>query len=163
MPTRDAQLLFGDEIDLGSTSAGSTAQATYSVLIPQVTNHLGVATNDRPFLNRGLTFNAIIDGEVLAGSTSSATVTMNLLNYTAEITASNMASATTIISKVMTADASGSNYPIGTQIISQPLPTTILMPYLKPVFVASVAKVATGKISAWIGTPIQAGGEHGSL
>jgi len=163
MPIMDAQLLFGEAIDLGSTSASATVVSTNNVLIPQVTDHLGAATNDRPNVSQGLNFNAVIEDEVLAGSTSAATVTMNLLNYSAAITASNMASATTLISKVLAADVSGSNYPDGTQIISQGLPNTILMPYFAVTFKATVAKVATGKVTAWIGNQIQQGGAHGAL
>ena len=163
MPIMDAELLFGESIDAGSTSAGSSVISTNNVYIPQVTDHLGSSTNDRPNVSGGLHLNVVVEDEVVAGSGGTSAITINLANSTAAITNSNLASADTILSTVISADASGSNYPDGTQVMSVPLPTTILKPYFAVGFTAATKAIATGKFTAWIGGPIQQGGEHGAL
>lgn len=159
----DAQLLFGEAIDVGSTSAAASVISTNNVYIPKVTDHLGSSQNDRPNVSGDLHLNVVVEDEVAAGSGGTSAVTINLANSTAAITNSNLASADTLLSTVISADASGSNYPDGTQVCSIPLPTTILKEYFAVGFTVATKALATGKFTAWIGNAIQQGGEHGAL
>ena len=163
MPIMDSQLLFGEAIDVGSTSAAASVISTNVVYIPQVTDHTGTSRDDRPNVSGRLHFNVVIEDEVAAGSGGTAAVTVNLANSSATITNSNLASADTLCSVVISADASGSNYPDGTQVCSIPLPTTTLEQYFAAGFTVATKPLATGKFTAWIGNAIQQGGEHGAL
>lgn len=157
MGIMDSQLLFGESIDLGSTSAGATVLSTNNVYIPKVKDHKGSSVADSPNNGGGLFLNMVVEDEALDASGGSATVTCKLMHYTAAITASNLASAGTAISKAITVDASAANYPDGAQIMCIPLPAGQLNPYLACAFTVATKKVIAGKVTAWIGPPTQLG------
>lgn len=157
MPIMDSQLLFGESIDLGSTASGATKLSTNGVYLPQVYDHVNTAGNDRPNVSGRLYCNMVVEDEALDTGGGNATVTCKLLNHTAEITASNLASCDTIITKAITVDASAANYPDGAQIMCTEVPNGQLKPYFAVGFTVATKTVTSGKVTAWLGPPIQQG------
>ena len=157
MPIMDAQLLFGEAIDCGSTSASAGVLSTNNVYIPKVKDHKGSSVNDSPFNNGENFLNITTEDEAFATASGSAVVTVTCRNHTAAITASNLASTDTILTKTMTVDASGANYPDGGPICSLGLPLGQLKPYFVVYFAVATKKVTAGKATAWIGPPTQLG------
>jgi hypothetical protein len=155
MPIMDAELLFGESIDLGSTSATSSVSGTNVVYIPQVKDHKGSSQNDYPNVSGRLCLNMVVEDEALQGSAGSSVITIRLYNHTA---AAGIASGDQIIEHIaITASASGTTYADGTQIMCVPLPIRQLKPYFGVNFAVATTKLAAGKVTAWLGPPIQQG------
>lgn len=146
---RDAELLFGDSIDLGGINAAANADGTNTIWIPQVVDHKGNAMNDRPFEGGRLMLNVVVVDEDLDAATSGAELTMRLFNHTAR--ASMTASGDQIMEqKMLTIDDAGANYPIGTVIWQAPLPAGPLKPYFGINFAVAAQNMNAGKVHAWI-------------
>lgn len=154
MPIMDAQLLFGESIDIGSTSASASVSGTNVVYLPKVKDHKASSQNDRPNVSRDLCLNMVVEDEALTTASGSAAVTVRLYAHTA---AASYVSGDQIIEKAITVDGSAANYPDGAQIMSIPLPGGQIKPYLGVNFAVATKKVTAGKITAWIGPMIQQG------
>ncbi len=157
MPVMDSLLLFGESQTIASTASGATAISTNNVYIPQVYDHKGSAMNDRVNGSGKLFCNMVVEDTALDTGGGSATVTCKLVNHTAEITASTLASADILLSKAITVDASAANYPDGAQIMCMALPLGQLKPYFATAYTVATKTVTAGKITAWIGPPMQQG------
>jgi len=153
----DAQLLFSESQDLGSTSASAGVVSTNNVYAPQIKDFKHSNQNQRVNVSGKLYWNNVVEDEAFAGSGGSATVTVSLLAHTAAITASNYSAATTVDSFTMTADASGANYPDGQQIASRAIPQGQIAPYMAVWYAVTTKKLKTGFVTSWIGNAIQQG------
>lgn len=151
MPIMDKELLFGEAIDLGSTSASANVSGTDVIYIPLVTNPLalGSTMQDRPNVSRRLTLNIVVEDEDILASSTSATITCRLYNHTG---ASSISSAgDQILEKAITIPAASTTFPDGTWIMRQPLPGGQLKAYFGVNFAVTTKKILTGKVTAWLG------------
>ena len=148
MGVMDGQLLFGEAIDLGSTSAGSAVSGTNTVEVPQVVDHKGSSVNDR--INEGgkLQLNVTVEDEDLLASSSSAALTIKLLNASS---VSSIASGDIVVQKTVTVAATTTTLPDGTVLMQQPLPQGRFKPIWGVNFAVATKKLLTGKVTAWIG------------
>ena len=156
MPIMDAELLFSEGQDMATTS-GVTISSTNIVHIPQVKDHTDTSRNDRPGVSRDNCLNMVVEDEAFVGS--GAVLQFGLYEHTAS--GSIVASGNLILQSDVTLGAAG--LPDGTQIASIPLPVGIIEPFLQVGMTVTTASVTAGFLTAWIGPPIQQGGEHGAL
>jgi hypothetical protein len=149
MSVLDSELLFGEAIDIGSTSASASVSGTNVIYLPKVKNHKGSSVNQQPNNSGRLYLNMVVEDEALGTASGSAVVTCRLYAHTA---AASYVSGDQIIEKAITVAAVASTaYGDGVQIMSHPLPAGDIKPYLGINFAVATKKVTQGKITAWIG------------
>jgi len=158
MPIMDAQLLFSESQDI--TTAVGTVVSTNVVYIPQVKDHIATARNDRPNVSGDLHLNVVVEDVDLLAAVDGCILTINLMNDTDAVPTTG---GDTILSKAITINTPAVSWVDGAQIMSVPLPIGLLKPYFGIAYVVSVQDLAAGSVTAWIGPPIQQGGEHGAL
>jgi len=156
MPIMDEQLLFSESQDMTTTS-GVAIVSTNIVYIPQVLDHTGTSRNDRPNVSKDNCLNIVVEDEAFVGSGS--IITIGMYEHTASGTPA--ASGNLVLQAGVTLAAAG--LPIGYQIASIPLPVTTMEPFLQLSLDITTAALTEGYMTAWIGPPIQQGGEHGAL
>ena len=159
MPIMDEQLLFCESMSIAG-SAGTATTSTDLVYIPQVKDHTGTSQNDRPFLNQNLNLNCVVEDEDMLAAADGSIVTFALYADTDATTVST--DGDVIITQAIT-ENTPSDHPDGTQLFSVPIPISTMNPYLELKVSVATQALSTGKITAWIGPPIQQGGEHGAL
>lgn len=159
MSIMDAELLLCESQSIAATAGGSTT-STNVIYIPQVNDHTDTASNDRPNVSDRLHLNVVVEDEDLLAAVDGSVVTIALYNDTDAVPTTG---GDVIITKDITVNTPAVNYVDGTQIMSTPLPSTLLKPYFGLLSSVATQDLSTGKITAWIGTPIQQGGEHGAL
>jgi hypothetical protein len=152
----DSQLLLSEAQDVKANS-GATVTSTNAVYIPQVKDHTGTARSDRPNVSDRLHLNCVVEDTAWVGNT--AVVNLALYHHTA---ADAVASGAVLIA-VPTITLGASGLADGYQICSIPLPVGIINPYLELKVSVTVANVTAAGLTAWIGGPIQQGGEFGAL
>jgi Bbp16 len=152
MSIMDAQLLFCESQSHAAAAASATV-STNVVDLGAHFDHTGAALTDPAFLNGSMCLNVVVEDEDLAAGADSAAVTMELY---ADSDDTPTTGGDVILSKVLSV-TQATNYPDGTQLWCARLPVSALKRYLG--FKTSVATQAlsTGKITAWIGPPIQQG------
>lgn len=158
MSIMDSQLLLCEAQDI--TTAVGTVVGENVIYLPQVNDHTGIARNDRPNVSSNLHLNVVVEDVDLLAAVDGCTVTIALMNDTDSVPTTG---GDVIITKTITVNEPAVNYVDGTQIMSVPLPVELLKPYFGILFTIAVQNLAAGSITAWIGTPIQQGGEHGAL
>jgi hypothetical protein len=156
MPIMDAELLFAESQDV-SANAGASTDSTNEVYIPAVLDHIETSRSDRPFTSGNLFLNVVVEDTAWAGD--GAVVTITLYHHTA--TGAVASGAILMTLPVITLTAAG--LPDGTQIASVALPQGIVNPYLEMNVAVATANLTAAGMTAWIGGPIQQGGEHGAL
>lgn len=156
MPIMDDTLLLMESAAI-TGSAAATVISTNNIYLPQVKDHKGTLGNDRAFLNGDMHFNCVVEDQALDASGGSATLTIRLMEHTAAITASNLASATQVIEVPAITVTSASSPADGTLLCSIPLPPGQRKPYLAATFAIATKKITAGKVTAWIGPATQQG------
>ena len=156
MPIMDSQLLFSESQDVSANAAAST-DSTNEVYIPKVKDHTDTARVDRPATSGGLYLNVVVEDTAWAGN--GAVITITLYHHTA--TGAVAGGAILMTLPVITLGASG--LADGYQIASVALPQGTINPYLEMNVAVATANLTAAGMTAWIGGPIQQGGEHGAL
>lgn len=152
MPIMDSQLLLCEAQSIAAAAAGSTV-STNVVYIPQVVDHKGVAVNDRYNVSDRLHLNIVVEDENMLAAVNGSVVTFELYNDTDDVPTTG---GDVIVTKAIT-ENTPTEHPDGTQICSIPLPSGQLKPYFGLKTSIATQTLSTGKITAWIGGPIQQG------
>lgn len=149
---RDSQLVFATAVSIAASAAGSTV-LTDVVYIPQVNDHKGTAMNDRPNVSGSLFWNCIVDGENMLAAVDGSVVTFELY---ADSDSTPTTGGTVILTKAIT-ENTPTDHPDGTQLFCIPLPIGQFGPYLGVKVSVATQDLSTGKVSCWIGPPLQQG------
>lgn len=152
MPIMDAQLLLCESMSIAAAAAGSVV-ATNVVDLGQLVDHKGVNMYDRPGVNMKNCLNIVVEDEDMAAAVNGSVVTLALYNDTDAV-------PTTGGDVILTFDVTEnttSDHPDGTQLCCLPLPVGALKRYLGLKASIATQNLSTGKITAWIGPPIQQG------
>lgn len=156
MPIMDAQLLFSESQDV-SANSGSSTDSTNEVYIPAVLDHTETSRSDRPNVSGDLYLNVVVEDTAWEGT--GAVITITLYHHTATGAVAGGAILMTLPTITLTASGLADGYQIG----SFPLPQGIINPYLEMNYAVATANLTAAGVTAWIGPPIQQGGEHGAL
>lgn len=159
MPIMDSHLLLCESQSIAGNS-GTSTDSTNIIYIPQVKDHTGTSRDDRPNVSGRLHLNVVVEDEDLAAAADSSVVTIALYADTDDTTVTT--DGTVILTKNISVTQT-TNYPDGTQVMCIPLPIGTFDQYLQLKSTKATQNLSTGKITAWIGPPIQQGGEHGAL
>ena len=152
MPIMDAELVFAESTSIAASAAGSTV-LTDVVTIPQVNDHTDTAQNDRPNVSGRLHWNCVVEDEDLLAAVDGSVLTFELYNDT-DTTPTTGGDA--ILTHTVTANTP-TDQPDGTQLFSIPLPVGQLKPYYGVKVSVATQDLSTGKVTSWIGGPIQQG------
>lgn len=150
----DNDLVLCEELAVG-TSVGSVA-STYAVYIPAMKDHKGDAMDDRPNVSGRLCLNIVTEGADLVAAVDGSVLTFDLYMDTDTTPTTGGTKVITYAITVNTA-ATDTNYSDGTLICSIPLPIMQMDQYLGLYMTIATQEIATGKVTAWIGTPHQQG------
>lgn len=150
MPIMDSQLLLCESLSIAA-NVGQNTVATNVIDLGALLNHKGAALTAKPNVGQRLNLNIVVEDEDLAAALDSSAVTIELYADTDETPTTG---GDVIASKVLTVTAT-SNYPDGTQICSIPLPNGEIKRYLGLKATIATQNLSTGKITAWIGSPIE--------
>ena len=156
MPIMDSQLLFSESQDV-SANAAASVDSTNEVYLPQVYDHTGTAKSDRPNVSGDLYLNLVVEDTAWAGE--NAVITITLYHHTATGAVASGAILMTLPTITLGASGLADGYQIG----SFPLPQGTINPYLELNVAVATANMTAAGLTAWIGPPIQQGGEHGAL
>jgi len=150
---RDAQLIFTTGQSIAAAAAGSTI-LTDCVLIPQFKDPLtGLLTNDRPNVSGKMCWNGIVDGEDMAAAVNGSVVTFELYADSD----STPTTGGTVIDTFTVTENTASAHKDGTYLFCRPLPLGTFGPYLGVKVGIATQALSTGKVSSWIGPPLQQG------
>jgi len=149
---RDAQLIFttGQAI---SGAANNVIVLTDQILINQAKDHTGALGNDRPNVSGDLYWNCIVDGADLLAAVDGCVITFNLY---ADSDSTPTTGGTVIDSFVVT-ENTPSEHKDGSCLFSRSLPQGTFGPYLGVTATLTVQALSTGKVTSWVGPPLQQG------
>jgi len=153
MSIMDAELLLCQELSIAAAAANHT-HSTNIIYIPQVKDHKGSAMDDRPNVSGKLNLNIVVEGEDLLAAVDGSVITFALYN---DAGATPVDSGGDVIITHAITENTPTEHPDGTQICSIPLPSGQLHPYFELLASIATQTLSTGKITAWIGGPIQQG------
>lgn len=149
---RDDQLDFATGLSIAAAAGGSTV-LTDVINLGALKTHTGTALLDRPNVSGRLHWNCIVDGEDLLAAVDGAVLTFELYADSDETPTTG---GTVILSKAIT-ENTPSEHKDGTQLFSIPLPITPFGQYLGVKVGVATQALSTGKVSCWIGPPLQQG------
>lgn len=152
MPIMDSQLLLCESMSIAAAAAAHT-HSTNVIYLPRPTDHTGTAMNDRPNTSGRLFWNCVVEDEDMLAAVDGSVVTFELFNHTA---ADAVDSGSAILSKAIT-ENTPSEHKDGTQLFSIPLPAGQLSAYFEMKVSIATQTLSTGKVTSWIGGPIQQG------
>ncbi|MFA5706617.1 MAG: hypothetical protein WDA41_09710 [Candidatus Neomarinimicrobiota bacterium] len=152
MPIMDKELTFCEALDIAGVS-GTDTTGTYEVYIPQVKNHKGAAIDDSPNNSGRLFWNCVVEDADLLAGTDGSTIKCDLWCHSAT---GAVDSGSIILTKTITANTP-TDHPDGTLLFSLPLPAGQLDQYFEVEFTIGVQTLSTGKVTSWIGGPVQQG------
>lgn len=159
MPIMDAQLLFSESQSIAG-NAGTSTESTNIVYIPKVLDHLGASQNDRYFVNHNLFLNVVVEDTALLAAVDGCVLTIALYADTDATTVTT--DGDIILTKNFTCNTPADQGD-GYVLMSVPLPVETMKPYLAVKYTKATQNLSAGAVTAWIGTSIQQGGEHGNL
>jgi len=149
---RDSQLVFTTAQAI-SGAAADVIVLTDQILIPQMKDHTGTATNDRPNVSGKLFWNCIVDGADLLAAVDGCVITFDLYADSD----STPTTGGTVIDSFAVTENTPSEHKDGTYLFSRALPNGTFSPYLGVTATLTVQALSTGKVTSWIGPPLQQG------
>lgn len=155
MPIMDNDLVMCESMSIAAVAAAHV-HGTNIINIPKAKNFKGVSVNDRPNVSGKLYWNVVVEDEALLASVDGSVVTFYLYNGAVGTNPLVDNSGTAILSKVITANTP-TEHPDGTLILSMPLPADQLEEYFDTYVTVGTQNLSTGKITSWIGGPVQQG------
>ena len=155
MPIMDDQLVFCESMSIAA-NAGAHVHGTNLVYIPQVKNHKGAAIDDSPNNSGRLFWNVVVEDEDMLAAVDGSVVTFSLYNGD---TGSNplVDNGGVAIASIAITENTPSEHKDGTLICSIPLPAGQLHPYFDVYVTVATQNLSAGKITSWIGGPVQQG------
>lgn len=156
MSIMDSQLLFSESQDV-SADAAASVDSTNEVYLPKVYDHTATSRSDRPNVSGDLYLNVVVEDTAWVGN--GAVITITLYHHTA----TGAVAGGAILMTLPTITLGASGLADGYQIASVALPQGAINPYLEMNYAVATANLTAAGVTAWIGPPIQQGGEHGAL
>lgn len=153
MPIMDAETLLCESMSIAASAGGST-DSTNIVYFPQVKDHKNDDMNQRPNVSGNLHLNIVVEDEDMLAAVDGSVVTFALYADTDATTVTT--DGDVIITRNVT-ENTPSEHTDGTQLFCIPLPVEQIKPYLQLKVSVATQNLSTGKITAWIGPPIQQG------
>jgi hypothetical protein len=151
----DSELLICESMSIAANAAAHV-HGTNIIYVPQVKNHKGTAIDDSPNNSGRLYWNVVVEDEDMLAAAPSATVTFYLYNGDTGTNPLVDNSGSAILS-IAVSETTTSAHPDGTLICSIPLPAGQLHPYFDIYVTVATQNLSTGKITSWIGGPVQQG------
>lgn len=149
---RDDQLDFCTALSIAAAAAGSTV-LTDVIDLGALLTHTGAALTDRPNVSGRLHWNCIVDGEDMLAAVDGSVATFELY---ADSDSTPTTGGTVILTKAIT-ENTPTEHPDGTQLFCIPLPITPFGRYLGVKVSIATQTLSTGKVSCWVGPPLQQG------
>lgn len=149
MPVKDDLLIFDTEKSI-AVNSGQTVVLTSVIPNPVITKYDGTTGNGRRGMQGDIFFNVVVEGEDVAAAADGAVVTVALMHDT---DATPTTGGDTLLSFSFTANIATAQ-PDGTVLASMPLPLAEIKPYLGVLVSVATQNISTGKITAWLGSPI---------
>lgn len=150
---RDAQLIFTTAQAI-SGSANDVIVLTDQILINQVKSGLtGSLGDDRPNVSGKLHWNCIVDGADLLAAVDGCVITFRLYADSD----STPTTGGTVIDTFAITENTPSEHLDGSYLFSRALPHGTFGPYLGVTATLTVQNLTTGKVTSWIGPPLQQG------
>lgn len=155
MPIMDEQLVFCESMSIAA-NANAHVHGTNLVYIPQVKNFKGTAIDDSPNNSGRLFWNVVVEDEDLLAAVDGSVVTFSLYNGD---TGTNplVDNSGVAIASIAITENTPSEHKDGTLICSIPLPAGQLHPYFDVYVTVETQNLSAGKITSWIGGPVQQG------
>jgi len=155
MPIMDDQLLFCEGLSIAASAAGHV-HGSNIVRIPALKDHKGVAMYDRPNVSGRLFWNCVVEDEDMCAAVDGSVVTFSLYNGD---TGTNplIDNSGVAIDSVAITENTPTEHPDGTLLFSRPLPAGQLLEYFDIYVAVATQDLSTGKITSWIGGPVQQG------
>lgn len=155
MPIMDEQLVFCESMSIAA-NADAHVHGTNLVYIPQVKNFKGTAIDDSPNNSGRLFWNVVVEDEDLLAAVDGSVVTFYLYNGD---TGTNplVDNGGVAIASIAITENTPSEHKDGTLICSIPLPAGQLHPYFDVYVTVGTQNLSAGKITSWIGGPVQQG------
>lgn len=146
----DDTLMLCDKKDIAGAIGSSVLSDVLN--IGQVNNDLGALVNDRPNVSGRLILNVLAVDVAMAAAANGCVVTFNFYNDTDDAPTTG---GDIILTKSITVNTAAT--PAGTQLVSVSIPLGQLKPYLGLKISIATQALASGHVSAWVGTPMQQG------
>ena len=151
----DSQLLICEGMSIAA-AAGAHVHGTNIVRINNVKDHKGVTMKDRPNVSGRLHWNVVVEDEDMKAAVDGSIVTFYLYNGATGTNPLIDNAGVPILSKAIT-ENTPTEHPDGTLILSIPLPVEQLEEYFDIYVTVGTQNLSTGKITSWIGGPVQQG------
>ena len=155
MPIMDNELFICEEMSIVA-NAGAHIHGTNIIYLPEIKNFKGTSKDDSPNVSGRLFWNVVVEGADILAAVDGATVTFSLYNGATGTNPIVDNGGVAILSKAIN-ENTPSEHPDGTQILSIPLPNGQLYEYFDIYVTVAGQNLSTGKITSWIGGPIQQG------
>ena len=155
MPIMDSELLICESMSIAA-SAAAHVHGTNIVYLPQVKNFKATAIDDSPNNSGRLYWNVVVEDEDMLAAVDGSVVTFYLYNGD---TGTNplVDNSGVAIASIAVTENTPTEHPDGTLICSIPLPAGQLHPYFDIYVTVATQDLSTGKITSWIGGPVQQG------
>ena len=155
MPIMDEQLVFCESMSI-KANANAHVHGTNLVYIPKVKNFKGTAIDDSPNNSGRLFWNVVVEDENMLAAVDGSVVTFSLYNGD---TGTNplVDNGGVAIASIAITENTPSEHKDGTLICSIPLPAGQLHPYFDVYVTVATQNLSAGKITSWIGGPVQQG------
>ncbi len=152
---QDKQLVFFESTSIAANAAAHVHPGDI-VYIPAVKDHKGSAMDDRPNTSGRLYWNMVVEDEDMLAAADGSAVTISLYNGDTG-TAPLIDNGGVVIDSVTITENTPSEHPDGTLLFSRPLPQGQLHPYFDVYVSVATQNLSTGKVTSWIGPPVQQG------
>lgn len=155
MPIMDDQLIICESTSIAAT-AGDHVHLTDIVYLPQVYDYKKAAMDDYPNISGRLYWNIVVEDEDMLGAADSATVTFYLYNGD---TGTNplIDNGGVVIDSYAMSQGLTTATKDGSLILSRAIPVGQLHPYFDLYVTVATQNLSTGKITCWLGGPVQGG------
>ena len=151
----DDQLKFCESFSIAA-NAGNHVHGTNIVRISNVKDHKGVTVKDRPNVSGRLYWNVVVEDEDMLAAVDGSIVTFYLYNG-ATGTNPLIDNAGVVIDSVVITENTPSEHKDGTLLFSRAIPQGQLEEYFDIYVTVGTQHLSTGKVTAWIGGPVQQG------
>jgi len=152
----DSQLVFCESMSIAAAAAGHT-HGTNIVRINAVVDHKNVAMQDRPNVSGRLFWNCVVEDEDMLAAVDGSVATFYLYNG-ATGTNPLIDNAGVVLDSVAITENTPTEHPDGTLLFSRPISAGQLLEYFDIYVAIATQTLSTGKITSWIGGPVQQGG-----
>jgi hypothetical protein len=151
----DANLVICESMSIAAAAAGHV-HGTNVIYLPQGKDHKGVAAHSRYNVSGKLYWNVLVEDEDMLAAADGSVVTFYLYGGAVE-TNPLVDNSGTVIDSVAITENTPTEHPDGTLLFSRAIPQGQLDEYFDMYVTVGTQNLSTGKVTAWIGGPVQQG------